>query len=68
MAKFMALVVAGACAALVAASGCNRTLPPMEPYDEYQTRLKNPGEIDRNALPILKPKEGSQTASTGAKK
>ena len=68
MAKFTALVLAGACAALVAASGCNRTLPSMEPYDEYKTRLKHPGDIDRGALPVLKPKEEAQTTSPGGRK
>jgi hypothetical protein len=40
----------------------------MEPYDEYNARLKTPGNIDQGALPVLKPKEGARPARTGAEK
>jgi len=68
MSKLTALLLAGACVTLLAVSGCNRTLPTMEPYDDYKTRLKNPGDISQSSLPVLKPKEGSQTANAGGQK
>lgn len=68
MRNVRALVVAGLCAAIFAGTGCNRTLPSMEPYDDYKTRLKKPGDISQSSLPVLKPKDGSQTANTGGQK
>ena len=62
MSKLTALVLAGACVTLLAASGCNRTLPTMEPYDEYKAHLKSQGNLDRNAGPVIKAKDGSETA------
>ena len=67
MVKFRALVLAGACVTALTASGCNRTLPAMEPYDEYKVRLKHPGDIQQSALPVLKSKEGSQPTNPDAK-
>ena len=63
MSKLTALVLAGACVTLLAASGCNRTLPTMEPYDQYRAHFKNPGDLERKASPALTPREGFEAAS-----
>ena len=68
MPNLTALLWAGACATVLAASGCNRTFPTMEPYDDYKTRLKNSANIEQTSLPVLKPKAGSAPAGTGSQK
>ena len=68
MSRLTALLWAGTCLTVLATSGCNRTLPTMEPYDDYKTRLKAPGNIEQTSLPILKPKDGSAPSSTGSQK
>ncbi len=60
MNKLMVLVAAGLCTATLGASGCNRVLPSMEPYDEYKARLQNPQDLDQQALPVLKTKDSAQ--------
>lgn len=57
------LALAGICVVSIGASGCNRTLPSMEPYDEYKARLKSSQNIDQDALPVLKTKDGSASAA-----